>query len=295
MKRRLTALLILYALSFTSAQVGINTNQPKTTFDVSAKPGVTVGSIDNTQVLGLQAPRVTRAQLTASIASYGTDQKGALIYVTDVSGGSATDARVNITSVGYYFFDGSVWQKISLGSAVLPVKIIPKIATATIITNHTQRVYTGQDITIPPGKWMIVLTLGITQVAGSSVVFPGPVTGGGTNLRRNDFNDWIAGITQPTGSNFVRFMLVEGPGTAPVAAVDTTISPDAITPRIASTGFGRTMDQGTLNGFLGVNNTSGSNKTYHLYVDNAAATYAPNFTIQFDWNESYIFYYPINN
>lgn len=103
----------MYGLSF--SQVGVNTNDPKTTMDVSAKRA-TDGSIeDNNQLLGLQAPRITRAELTTNTAAYGVDQKAALIYITDISGGAATGKLVNITTIGYYYFDGTVWQPISSG------------------------------------------------------------------------------------------------------------------------------------------------------------------------------------
>ncbi|MFC3159194.1 hypothetical protein ACFOEQ_12285 [Chryseobacterium arachidis] len=80
--------------------------------DVSAKRDAGGAITDNTQVFGLQAPRVTLAELTANTATYGTNQQGALIYITDVSGGTATGQRVNINEAGYYSFDGSIWQKV---------------------------------------------------------------------------------------------------------------------------------------------------------------------------------------
>ena len=95
-----------------SAQVGVNTSTPKTTMDVSAKRDSGGNITDNTQILGLQAPRLTRAELTANTATYAADQRGALIYITDISGGNTSGQRVNINAVGYYFFNGSLWQKV---------------------------------------------------------------------------------------------------------------------------------------------------------------------------------------
>ena len=102
-------------------RVGVNTNSPKTTMDISGKTANADGSgtVLATDMTGLQAPRITRADLTAKGNSlYGTDQKGALIYITDVSGGNNTSQRVNVTAVGYYYFDGTVW--VSLGGGTVP-------------------------------------------------------------------------------------------------------------------------------------------------------------------------------
>lgn len=97
-------------------RVGINTTEPKTTLDVSGKTD-TSGSLLSTDMTGLQAPRLTRLELTNKGNSlYGTDQKGTLIYITDVSAGDNTSQRVNITTEGYYYFDGSIWQKVGNGS-----------------------------------------------------------------------------------------------------------------------------------------------------------------------------------
>ncbi|MFP3591467.1 hypothetical protein [Chryseobacterium sp. SIMBA_038] len=109
----LPGLLLLITATF-SAQVGVNTADPKTTMDVSAKRDLGGNITDNTQIIGLQAPRLTRAELTANTGTYGTNQQGALIYITDITGGTATGQRINIDSVGYYSFDGSLWQKIKV-------------------------------------------------------------------------------------------------------------------------------------------------------------------------------------
>lgn len=86
-------------------RVGINTTTPQTTLDVTAPN-------DKSHIAGIQAPRLTRAELTAKGDSlYGADQKGTLIYITDVSGGNATGQRVVVTEPGYYYFDGSLWQR----------------------------------------------------------------------------------------------------------------------------------------------------------------------------------------
>ncbi|SFN58124.1 hypothetical protein SAMN05421594_3375 [Chryseobacterium oleae] len=91
---------------FIFSQVGVNTVLPQSTLDVVGKKGTTDKD-------GLQAPRLTRAELTNKGNSlYGTGQTGTLIYISDVSGGDALLQRINITDSGYYYFNGSVWQKV---------------------------------------------------------------------------------------------------------------------------------------------------------------------------------------
>lgn len=112
MKAKFTQLSIVLISGFSIAQVGINTASPKATMDISAKRDNSGQITDNTQTFGLQAPRLTRAELTVNTATYNSDQRGALIYITDVTGGDNAGQRVNITSMGYYYFDGTVWQKL---------------------------------------------------------------------------------------------------------------------------------------------------------------------------------------
>lgn len=112
MKKNVTTLLTAALLTASSgifaqnAGVGINTTAPNSTLDINGKLGVT--DLD-----GLQAPRLTLAQLSAKgDALYGADQKGALVYIADISAGNNTGPRVNIDGVGYYYFDGTLWQKL---------------------------------------------------------------------------------------------------------------------------------------------------------------------------------------
>ena len=97
------------------SQVGINTASPKTTMDVSVQRDSLGNIINNAQLIGLQAPRLTRGELTANTATYGVEQNGAMIYITDISNGDTAASRANINSVGYYYFDGTLWQKIGGG------------------------------------------------------------------------------------------------------------------------------------------------------------------------------------
>ena len=90
MKKTTTLFLTIFAATSIYSQtgrVGINTESPKSTLDVNGKADASGNSL-TTDVTGLQAPRITRLELTNKGNSlYGADQKGTLVYITDVSGG----------------------------------------------------------------------------------------------------------------------------------------------------------------------------------------------------------------
>ena len=114
MKKNIISICALLNLSFAYSQVGVNTATPQTTFDVNAKRDISGTIVDYNQLIGFQAPRMTRLELTNNTATYGLQQKGALIFITDISGGTATGQRINITAANnYYYFDGAVWQIIT--------------------------------------------------------------------------------------------------------------------------------------------------------------------------------------
>lgn len=83
----------------TKGSVGVNTNTPKSTLDVNAKD-----KNSTTEIVGLQIPRTTRAEITAKNSLYGNNQIGAMIYVTDISGGDANESspRKYMTKTGVY-------------------------------------------------------------------------------------------------------------------------------------------------------------------------------------------------
>lgn len=122
-KTLLTASIILSGLVY--SQVGVNNQTPSTIFDVRAKRDASGNITDNAQTIGMQAPRLTRTELTANTATYGSNQNGALIYITDISGGNANAGtqRENVASIGYYYFDAAAtsgagrWVKMAVGNS----------------------------------------------------------------------------------------------------------------------------------------------------------------------------------
>lgn len=96
------------SVAMASAQeqkVGVNTMNPKTTLDVVAPSEIA-------HPAGMQAPRLTREELTSLESSYTSEQEGTLVYVTDISGGDTLGQREMVTELGYYYFNGSLWIRI---------------------------------------------------------------------------------------------------------------------------------------------------------------------------------------
>ena len=87
------------------SQIGINTESPNATLDVVAK------TTDGSRPEGILTPRLTGDQIQSADNQYGIAQRGTLIYAT-APVTSASTKTANITSDGYYYFDGNIWQKV---------------------------------------------------------------------------------------------------------------------------------------------------------------------------------------
>ncbi|WP_374459233.1 hypothetical protein [Chryseobacterium taeanense] len=107
MKHLFTAAAMLFSMT-AFAQVGINNTSPKATLDITAK------TTDGSKPEGLIAPRLTGNQIQSG--TYGSAQLGAIIYAT-AAATTPNAFTTNITAPGYYYFDGSVWQKMNGAAA----------------------------------------------------------------------------------------------------------------------------------------------------------------------------------
>ncbi|WP_449388825.1 hypothetical protein [Chryseobacterium lineare] len=110
MKQLITTAVLLFSTT-AFAQVGINNTSPKATLDITAKT-------NGTKPEGLIIPQLSGSDIrTATAASvYGTAQKGLILYASAADSAPA-GATASITAPGYYYFDGSAWQKMNGAAA----------------------------------------------------------------------------------------------------------------------------------------------------------------------------------
>lgn len=132
MKKTILSFLLLGFATFIFAQVGINNTAPKATLDVTAK------TTDGSRPEGIIAPRLTGDQIKAGDAQYGNDQKGTIVYATS-SVNSPSAKTIKINAEGYYYFDGSVWQKfINDSVGFIPTTRLVRRKTSDQITNNRE-------------------------------------------------------------------------------------------------------------------------------------------------------------
>ncbi|WET51335.1 hypothetical protein PYS58_09360 [Chryseobacterium indologenes] len=102
---KLIGLILIGAAPILFAQVGINTENPKATLDITSKKNPST-------IEGLLPPRLTRAELTEKGNTlYGAEQDGAIIYINDASGGDRQSQREYIEGKGLYIFDAEASNK----------------------------------------------------------------------------------------------------------------------------------------------------------------------------------------
>ncbi len=105
MKKHASVIVATLFSAVLYSQVGINTQNPKGTLDVSAK------STDGTLPEGFLLPRLTGEQIKSADNQYTSDQTGIIVYASSAVSVSSPKT-VNINAAGYYYFDGNVWQKL---------------------------------------------------------------------------------------------------------------------------------------------------------------------------------------
>ncbi len=90
-------------------QVGINTTAPMATLDVVGNPG------NSSEIDGIIIPRISGDQLVSKDPLYGQNQVGVIVYVTSLPT-SLSQKTNNVDDIGYYYFDGTIWMKLSYKS-----------------------------------------------------------------------------------------------------------------------------------------------------------------------------------
>lgn len=105
------AIVLLSCSTVAFSQVGINNNNPQATLDVTAK------TTDGSKPEGMIAPRLTGEQIKSADAQYTAIQKGTIVYATNAVTTPVIGSKTqNITAEGYYYFDGTLWQKFTNGA-----------------------------------------------------------------------------------------------------------------------------------------------------------------------------------
>ncbi|PWN59889.1 hypothetical protein [Chryseobacterium viscerum] len=136
-----------------AGRIGMGTNDPKVTVQIEGK--VTTPSVPD----GFTTPRLTRAQLSAKDAVYGSDQNGTLVFVTTLDG-AAINKVSYVTSVGLYFYDSptSKWYNIRSSSSgvVESFKIITGTYTA------------AAPYVVQPDDFLLILRYNTASTGGNS-------------------------------------------------------------------------------------------------------------------------------
>lgn len=148
----LTATMLVGFAAVSQAQqgrVGINTTTPAATLDVVGTP------TDATRPDALLVPRMTRAQLQAKDAVYAAAQNGALAFVSSIADGSATGKAVNVTAVGFYYYDGittNTWIAVGGNSAPATTSVKSLTSSYTVLPTDDVLLFTttaAATLTLP--------------------------------------------------------------------------------------------------------------------------------------------------
>lgn len=156
-----------------TGNVGVATFAPAATLDVAAKAatGTTTG------VDGILIPRVTRERA----GSMSSVPVSTLVYISEVATGAQSGPTANVDAAGFYYSDGSVWQKLGGSPAATPYQNIR--GGVAIVT-------TG-SYTIQPADYTVITKASSTV----TITFP--------NLSAADAGRtvWIYNQNSVTGNN----------------------------------------------------------------------------------------------
>jgi hypothetical protein len=142
MKRKQILLLSLLSSSIVYGQIGVNTESPKSTFHVI--PTKTDGSTAE----GFIAPNLTRSQLISKDNKYTAAEEGTMVYITTLDG-TVTSKTSKVTTVGYYYYDGKIWQQFATSAGgSIPSEPWRVQGTTTEATNNTDNIYQQGTVAI---------------------------------------------------------------------------------------------------------------------------------------------------
>lgn len=137
--------------NISSQNVGINTSSPVVTLDV-------VGSrADATKIDGMITPRISLAQLNAKVALYNTNHRGTILYI-DNSIGNTVTSTAQITTVGYYYFDGVLWKSLE-----------PKAGTTIFTASLGSGAGGNTNFTVPASVFTTVTLPNVSRNVGGGI------------------------------------------------------------------------------------------------------------------------------
>ena len=142
MKKCLLIIVFGVFASLTYAQVGIGTENPKATLDVTAVNATGT----STDVQGVLIPRVDRERAQ----SMKDVEKSTMIYVNDVSTGTNTGTAIDINTEGFYYYNGIIWVKLASSTSAstqffyMPSIVINTSVTATGLKRNLHAEYVAQ-------------------------------------------------------------------------------------------------------------------------------------------------------
>ncbi|MGC5744058.1 hypothetical protein [Chryseobacterium sp. NFX27] len=254
---------------FCYAQVGMNTPNPASTLDITAKNATgTTANVD-----GLLVPRVDRERAQSMTGT----PVSTLIYVNSIATGTQTGTAANIDAVGYYYYNGTVWTKLNA-----PVNIYTSNGTLAASRTVTTA---GNQLSFTNGTNSVIIgttgTMGLVSATGST---RGAFQANGGSAVLNMFVD-NNGATQITTAGTSTSMNINAISANPVNIHTNNTNRMAVT-GAGDVGIGTTTPQRKLhvNGALqvtnelnvgGTTNTAGSAGTTGQILTSNGAGAAP--------------------
>ena len=152
-KKSLLPIILLTTFNMVYSQIGINTAEPHATLDINAKNPT--GTSANTD--GMLIPRIDRQRAQ----NMATVKVSTIVYINDYTTGSQTAKAQNIDTNGFYYYNGSVWEKINKPLLSYPI--------GSIIQSFKSTDYDGWYLldgraisTLPVGAQAMAASLGLT-------------------------------------------------------------------------------------------------------------------------------------
>lgn len=218
-------LLTFFTVSF--SQVGINTTTPQASLEISNTNNATITD-------GLLLPRISRLRAQSII----NPELSTIIYIDNITTGTQTGTCINVNNVGFYYFNGTTWEKLITEKGIAKFYRNSTQTTGDDIVYNTEAVNTiSKHISLDPLTGIITLNPGVYKLRGSA---GGSDDRGFSNFQTNKqlltgfYNHTTASFIGQGGSSFAGTSLNRNavPYNASTAIINVT-TPVEISLRIA--------------------------------------------------------------